>query len=286
MIDSNNDKKYTAYGDDIFFSSLGSVETPPVKGHELQGKAQKGLVMSSNEDPDSSSSVNTYGLKKSRFISPLKQEISRVSQRQRLEISKRESKIYKPQLARTPVSSYTNKERKLDFQIKSLQRQISIARQAQKYQASTTDHALQVQTEEWRRAGQMASNYLLNVAGIQITRQGGLPAFLTRQRERILQQISSYRDELPEFEDHFPELGAAGGIDTLSPDERACFEELRAEYEEAAEQRVRDMEAAVLREYGDGAGDVPPELDMKHLYMLMKLDPKILYPKGFDHAIT
>ncbi|KAF5120666.1 hypothetical protein DV495_003003 [Geotrichum candidum] len=132
----------------------------------------------------------------------------------------------------------------------------------------------------------MASNYLLNVAGIQVTRQGGLPAFLTRQRERTLQQISSYRDELPEFEDLFPELNAAGGIDTLPPDERACFEELRAEYEAATEQRVRDMETAALREYGDNAGDVPPELDMKHLYMLMKLDPKILYPNGFDYAIT
>lgn len=293
MSNSDSDREYTVNGDNTSFSSVESVEPPLVKRHDLQEKAQDVLVKGSNKDSKGYSPVNTYDLEKSQFISPLKLEDltakergSSVSKIPRLEISRRKLKNNKPQLVSIPTSSHASKERKLDFRIKSIQRQISIARQAQKYQSSITDHVLEVETEEWRRAGQMASNYLLNVAGIQVTRQGGLPAFLTRQRERTLQQISSYRDELPEFEDLFPELNAAGGIDALPPDERACFEELRAEYEAAAEQRVRDMEAAALREYGDDAGDVPPELDMKHLYMLMKLDPKILYPNGFDYAIT
>lgn len=296
MDDSKSFINFLTDGSDenVLLSSVSSVEIPPLKISGLQKEDQINLIGDPDKRTDKKVSKNNYRVTKEKFLSPLKprKTIEKINVPPILE--KPRPGAFEPELEAQIVpsacidalnSTLTCDERKLDFQIQNLRRQISIARQAQKYQTSTADRVLQAQTEKWRLAGQMASNFLLNVAGIRVTRQGGLPEYLKRQRERKLRQIREYRDELPEFEDLFSKIDEIGGLNALSPDERAQFEDMRIEYEAAAEQRVRDMEAALLQEFGR-AEEVPPELDMKHLYMLMKLDPKILYPTGFDNSIV
>lgn len=281
------------YGN-VLLSSVSSVEISPLKISGLEKEDQMHLIGDPNKRTDKKVSKNHYRVTKTKFLSPLKTKKTIEKKCVPPILEKPRSDAFEPKLETQMVPSacidalnaiLTCDERKLDFRIQNLQRQISIARQAQKHQTSAVDSVLQSQTEKWRLAGQMASNFLLNVAGIRVTQRGGLPEYLKKERERKLRQISEYRDELPEFEDLFPKIDEIGGVNALSPDERAQFEDMRIEYEAAAEQRVRDMEAALLQEFGR-VEEVPPELDMKHLYMLMKLDPKILYPTGFDNAMV
>lgn len=143
---------------------------------------------------------------------------------------------------------------------------LDTARQAQKHQCNKQDDEdLVVATEKWRDAGRQAASYLFNQAREKVERMGGMEEYLRRQKEQ-----DEFQNQTPGFDE------GEIDFDSLTPDEKERYEELKEEYEEELKKGKE------LREEEEEKEEVPTDFTIKYMLKSIKVDAELLFPDGFD----
>lgn len=138
---------------------------------------------------------------------------------------------------------------------------------------------LENKTKEWMNAGRMAANYHWNTAGIKISRKGGLKKYMDKIRERKLKILKEEYEQI-EQED-VDDMDDDVDLEAMTPEEREYFEDMKMEYKDAQKVKLEEIKKVIEREEIKDE-NCPLELDMKYLFILLEMDPKVLYPEGFQ----
>ncbi|KAA8899434.1 hypothetical protein TRICI_006348 [Trichomonascus ciferrii] len=164
--------------------------------------------------------------------------------------------VTSPLMSRGPDNGDLTKLRResaqLDREIRKWRRLVDLANKAQKYEEQNRERDIKGLIEDWRSAARMAANHLYNETSVKVDAMGGVEELKKRIND------SPFQDERAEFDPQ-----------SLSPEDRAKYEDLKAQYEQ--DMGKKDKEEEEVNEF-----------TMPYMLKLLNVDHKLLFPEEYQ----
>lgn len=165
--------------------------------------------------------------------------------------------VTSPLMSRGPNNGDLTKLRResahLDREIRKWRRLVDLANKAQKYEEKNQERDIKTLIEDWRAAARMAASHLYNETSVKVDTMGGVEELKRRIND------TPFQDDRDGFDPQ-----------TLSSEDRAKYEDLKAQYEQ-------DMGKKDKEEREEEVG----EFTMPYMLKLLNVDHKLLFPEEY-----